>query len=157
MLTGVLLIIIIIFASIGLGLLSYKLLQSDVEEELPEGYVAMEFDQLCIGLYTNEINCDYLYTEIPQEQLLVMWYSAHGKPTNFLYGFTYHSDQKIYLNQGYTMDDLMHEVKHIKCYLEFERTGENHPDCISKTKHYMYDPDGTRYQLEPTYPPEPKQ
>lgn len=93
----------------------------------------MIFSVLCLTLYSGGEDCSYTWTQIPQDQLLVMYYSAGGtnKYTDFypLQGFTSYDDKKIYFNEGVGFNVIEHEIKHGTCHLEYEKSGVEHPYC----------------------------
>ena len=97
--------------------------------------LTMIFATLCVTLYSGGEDCSYLYTEVQQEQLLVMHASAGGDTQKYmdgnqtLAGFVYATDKKMFILPDLHESYINHEKKHVICQLEYERHGVNDPFC----------------------------
>lgn len=95
----------------------------------------------CIVLWSGGEDCSYSFIEVSPRVLSETWEAESGKktPLTGLAAFVDHDAKIVYFNQyDDSMDTVIHEIKHIKCYAHYQELGVNHPNCISDSEHFMY-------------------
>jgi len=97
---------------------------------------------ICVVLLSGEgLDCSYQFYQLDKYALHEAYFIYGGKlsnPDSFILGFMEPKTKFIFINEYASMNTIEHEIKHIKCYLEYQRTGINHEFCIDKSKHFMY-------------------
>lgn len=95
--------------------------------------------QLCIVLFAGGEDCSYSYVLTTADTVAQFYHFAGGKLAEHqrLLGFVDHNDKRVYLTHDSTMHTILHEIKHVKCDIHFETTGEVHPDCWTPSGHFI--------------------
>ncbi len=77
--------------------------------------------------YGGEQNCDYTWEVIdPRETFEATYVMYASESKNFITdtskvgGFLVNSEKKVIVTKVNTVETIVHEIKHIKCYLDFE-------------------------------------
>lgn len=87
---------------------------------------------LCVVLYSGGTDCSFSFVEMAPNDLEDQWWKGSDipPPVTGMGGFVNYSSKTMYLNENdHSIDHVLHEIKHVVCYLEWEKSGVEHPNC----------------------------
>jgi hypothetical protein len=89
---------------------------------------------ICLALWSGGVDCSY-EANIVELPLLNHLYAERTQTVEYRYedpsqaGFTSFGPKQIFLTNNASWDTVIHEIKHAKCHLEYEKSGKDHPRC----------------------------
>jgi hypothetical protein len=93
----------------------------------------MIFSALCVTLYSGGSDCSYQWVQVSDDVLMEQWEAAGGKvpypASQQLAGFMDPNDKKVWFGSPALYHVIAHEIKHVICQLELDKSGVNHPKC----------------------------